>query len=74
LQSAWKTLYPARKKAKQQPHRDIAGCSMPGPSVFISYSHKDETWKDRLVTHLGVLQREGLLLVVTDSVDGLKWG
>jgi TIR domain/NACHT domain len=34
---------------------------MPGPSVFISYSHKDETWKDRLVTHLGVLQREGLL-------------
>ena len=34
---------------------------MPGPSVFISYSHKDETWKDRLVTHLGVLQREELL-------------
>jgi tetratricopeptide (TPR) repeat protein len=34
---------------------------MPGPSVFISYSHKDEAWKDRLVTHLGVLQREGLL-------------
>lgn len=34
---------------------------MPGPSVFISYSHKDEAWKDRLMTHLGVLQREGLL-------------
>jgi hypothetical protein len=34
---------------------------MPVPSVFISYSHKDEAWKDRLVTHLGVLQREGLL-------------
>ena len=31
------------------------------PSVFISYSHKDEAWKDRLVTHLGVLQRAGLL-------------
>lgn len=29
--------------------------------VFISYSHKDESWKDRLVTHLGVLQQEGLL-------------
>jgi tetratricopeptide (TPR) repeat protein len=31
------------------------------PTVFISYSHKDEDWKDRLVTQLGVLQQEGLL-------------
>jgi hypothetical protein len=31
------------------------------PTVFISYSHKDEIWKNRLVTHLGVLQQEGLL-------------
>ena len=31
------------------------------PTVFISYSHKDEAWKNRLVTHLGVLQQEGLL-------------
>ena len=31
------------------------------PTVFISYSHKDEAWKDRLVTHLGVLAQEGLL-------------
>ncbi|MEA3463146.1 MAG: toll/interleukin-1 receptor domain-containing protein, partial [Bacteroidota bacterium] len=30
-------------------------------TVFISYSHKDEAWKDRLVTHLGVLQQEGIL-------------
>ncbi len=28
------------------------------PSVFISYSHKDEEWKDRLVAHLGVLKLE----------------
>ena len=34
---------------------------MTKPTVFISYSHKDEIWKDRLVTHLGVLQQEGLL-------------
>lgn len=33
----------------------------PAPSVFISYSHKDEVWKDRLVTHLGVLERQKLL-------------
>ncbi len=31
------------------------------PTVFISYSHKDEAWKDRLVTQLGVLNQEGLL-------------
>jgi hypothetical protein len=29
--------------------------------VFISYSHKDEEWKDRLVLHLGVLQGQDLL-------------
>ena len=34
---------------------------MTKPTIIISYSHKDEDWKDRLVTHLGVLQREGLL-------------
>jgi hypothetical protein len=34
---------------------------MTSPTVFISYSHKDEVLKDRLVTHLGVLQQEGLL-------------
>jgi hypothetical protein len=34
---------------------------MTKPTVFISYSHKDEAWKDRLVTHLEVLQCQGLL-------------
>jgi hypothetical protein len=28
------------------------------PSVFISHSHKDEAWKDRLVQHLEVLSGE----------------
>jgi cellulose biosynthesis protein BcsQ len=31
------------------------------PRIIVSYSHKDEDWKDRLVTHLGVLKHEGLL-------------
>ena len=31
------------------------------PSIFISYSHKDEVWKDRLAKHLGVLERQELL-------------
>ncbi len=34
---------------------------MPTPSIFISYSHKDEDWKDRVVTHLHVLELEGML-------------
>jgi hypothetical protein len=34
---------------------------MTKPTVFISYSHKDEAWKDRVVTHLGVLQKQGML-------------
>ena len=35
-------------------------------SVFISYSHKDELWKDRLVEQLGVLEDEGLLATWDD--------
>jgi len=34
---------------------------MTAPKIFISYSHKDEEWKDRLATHLGVLAQEGIL-------------
>jgi WD40 repeat protein/uncharacterized protein YjbI with pentapeptide repeats len=30
-------------------------------TVFLSYSHKDEVWKNRLQAHLGVLESEGLL-------------
>lgn len=34
--------------------------------VFISYSHKDEDWKDQLKTHLAVLEHQGLLSVWDD--------
>lgn len=34
--------------------------------VFISYSHKDEDWKDRLVTHLHVLQMQDMIDVWDD--------
>ncbi len=48
---------------------------MSAPTVFVSYSHKDEGWKDRLVTHLGVLEREGALSVWDDRriVAGADW-
>ncbi len=39
---------------------------MSGPRVFISYSHQDETWKNRLVRQLRVLELEGDLEVWDD--------
>jgi tetratricopeptide (TPR) repeat protein len=39
---------------------------MPAPTVFISYSHKDEIWKDRLLEHLGGLEEEGILKTWND--------
>jgi TIR domain len=40
------------------------------PSVFISYSHKDEVWKDRLAKQLDVLNKQGLLDVWEDRQIG----
>ena len=36
------------------------------PLIFISYSHKDEAWKDRLVTRLNVLQYQDSLEIWDD--------
>src|SRR3972149_1914097 len=48
---------------------------MTKPIVFISYSHKDEEWKNRLVSHLGVLQSEGHLDIWDDRriETGVDW-
>lgn len=40
------------------------------PTVFISYSHRDGKWKDRLVTHLKVLEIEDELIVWDDRKIG----
>lgn len=44
-------------------------------TVFISYSHKDEIWKEKLVTHLDVLQQEGLIDIWEDNqiIAGEDW-
>ncbi len=44
-------------------------------SVFISYNRADEEWKDRLLAHLGVLEREDLLEVWDDQkiAPGSAW-
>ena len=36
------------------------------PTVFISYSHKDEEWKDRVCSQLGVLAQQGLVATWDD--------
>ena len=48
---------------------------MPQATVFISYSHKDEEWKDRLMTHLKALQMEDTLNVWDDRriTAGQDW-
>ena len=45
------------------------------PIVFISYSHKDETWKDRLRPHLKVLEQLGQITIWDDrQIDpGGQW-
>src|SRR6185369_11872234 len=42
----------------------------PAPTVFISYSHKDKAWKDRLLPHLGISQKAGLLEIWDDRQIG----
>jgi hypothetical protein len=39
---------------------------MPKPTVFLSYSHEDEKWKDQLRIQLEVLAQQGLLEVWDD--------
>jgi tetratricopeptide (TPR) repeat protein len=36
------------------------------PLIFISYSHKDEVWKDRLRPHLGLLERDDRIIIWDD--------
>jgi hypothetical protein len=45
------------------------------PTVFISYSHKDKVWKDRLLTHLQISEKEGLLELWDDRriAAGTEW-
>ena len=43
---------------------------MTDPTVFVSYSHKDEAEKDRVLTHLHVLQQAGLIDVWSDDRIG----
>ena len=45
------------------------------PTIFISYSHKDELWKDRLRPHLEVLEQLDRIIIWDDrNIDeGATW-
>src|SRR5688572_8223891 len=41
------------------------------PTVFVSYSQRDKSWAERLVEHLAVLTRQGILDVwLRDQAEG----
>jgi hypothetical protein len=45
------------------------------PTVFLSYSHKDTAWKDRLLSHLRVLERQKKIEIwdTNDIQSGADW-
>lgn len=45
-------------------------------TVFVSYSHNDEAWKDKLVRHLRALEQAGVNMEIWHDRDidtGEKW-
>jgi hypothetical protein len=56
---------------------DAAGKRMPVPrdQVFISYSHKDAAWKDRVCLHLRPSERDGIVELWSDDriAAGDRW-
>lgn len=55
--------------------RENIMCAATKPTVFISYSHKDEVWKNRLLPQLRALEQAGRITVWHDrKIDGGdKW-
>jgi hypothetical protein len=64
--------YPYAVDVKKPPSINPAAS---GSSVFVSYSHKDRRWLDRLLVHLKPLERSGILDVWSDRriTPGLIW-
>src|SRR5438045_2410102 len=49
---------------------------MPAPTVFVSYSHQDEKWKDKLLPFLKALEQAGVTMVAWQDrqIDaGAEW-
>ena len=52
--------------ADEKPRSNLAERGAVVPTVFISYSHMDEEWKDRLVVHLKALEQAGRISIWDD--------
>lgn len=59
----------------QRRAHEVAGLISAVPKVFISYSRRDESWKERLVTQLAVLEQQDLLTLWEDRklAAGDEW-
>lgn len=57
-------------------HETIKNNKMPQSKVFISYSHKDEQYREELEKHLVMLKRKGLIQTWNDRkiLPGQDWG
>lgn len=67
----WAVVQSTDNKATVLPAEDttnlIVEATKPAkPSLFISYSHQDEPWKDLLVKYLKVLENQGLIVCWED--------
>ena len=62
-------------KSEVQSLGTISQVSLEPPKLFISYSHKDELYKDELLEHLSGMRRSGEIKDWTDRaiVSGEKW-
>lgn len=60
------TLFPRRNWSTYAQPRLVTKGRLTRRNIFISYSHKDEMWKDKLLSHLAVLGLEGRVEVWDD--------
>ncbi|WP_052707039.1 TIR domain-containing protein [Teredinibacter turnerae] len=60
---------------EELPPLDVDKKQNKGNKIFISYSHRDKTYLDRLMTHLRPLQKQGLIDAWADTrlQAGDKW-
>jgi hypothetical protein len=55
---------------------EVVGETIVRNKVFVSYSHQDKDWLERVQTHLRVLENEGITVNLWDDtkiMSGMKW-